>query len=251
MKKRHLVLLGVAAFLTTLIVRFPAASLLSWVKTGNVNIAQVSGSVWNGSAGQIQLPDAENIENVNWSFNPLGLLTAQAGADLDFTYLGGHASMTAAYGVTGNISLSDGQYSVAAKALEALLPLPLAEFRGELQLNLAELVIAGQQLKTAQGALVWKGAKLVRPVAAQLGTVELDVKPDGKKHIFTLNNKGGEVRLSGQVILEADNRYKADIKIKPERNASRELTSSLQMLGRKKKDGSYRIQQQGRLSELL
>lgn len=251
MKKRYLILLGILAFLTTLFVRFPAASLLSWVKTGEVKMVQVSGTIWDGGAGQVQLPDLENIENLNWSFNPSALLTAQASADLDFTYLGGQADVTAAYGLTGNLSLSDGQYSVAAQALELLLPLPLAEFRGELKLDLEDLVISDKQLKTAQAALVWKNAKLIRPVSAQLGIVQLDVKPDGKRHILTLNNKGGELRLSGKVILEEDSRYKADIKIKPEKNASRDVTNGLKMLGRAKKDGSYRIQQQGRLSELL
>ena len=251
MKKRHLILLGIIAFLAALIVRFPAASLLSWVKTDKVKVVQVSGTVWNGEAGQIQLPDTENIDNVSWSFNPSMLLAAQASADTYFTYLGGQASVTAAYGLTGDFSLSGGRYSVAAQALEVLLPLPLAEFRGELNLDLEDLVVAGRQLKTVQGVVVWENAKLIRPVLADLGRVQLDVKPDGKKHAFTINNKRGELRLSGEVILESDGRYNADIKIKPERNASRELTNSLKVLGRQRKDGSYRIQQQGRLSDLL
>ena len=251
MKGRYLILLGVFTFSVAFLFQFPAATALTLLNMDPAQVQNVSGTVWRGSADRILISPEEQLEDVSWSFKPALLIQAKAGAGLDFTYRGGHGYVVAAYSVFGKAALSSGRYSTSAQALEPLLPLPIAEFRGEITLQLEELSMKGQQFHKAEGTLVWNEARLIRPAPALLGQVTLDVLPQGDNHLISLKNTGGELRLSGDITLEENKRYNATIILKPERNASSELVNSLRALGRRQSDGSYRIRQQGNLAEIL
>jgi len=251
-KKSHLILLGVAAYLLTLLVLFPASPVVASINTQPLQVLGVSGSLWSGRATRVQAPNAPPLDSLNWSFRPLALFTGALGADLDFKLLGGQGEAKVAQSFAGSTRIDSASLRFPAKQLEAWLPLPIASFNGAIELDLAAAVIAAQGLEHLEGQLRWRQAKLETPVSADLGEILLDIAPaeDGA-HSGELTSEGGELELRGRINIDVAGRLRVDINIKPRDNASAELRDSLSLLGRPRGDGSYRIRQQMRLSDLM
>lgn len=251
MKKRYLLMLGLSAFSLSLLFKLPAAPLLAQVNTGPIDVYGVGGSVWSGSAARVQAPDAPPLSNLNWSLRPLALFTGKAGADVDFEILGGNGSGQVARGFGGDVEIGPATLNLPASGIEQLLPLPVARFDGALQVDVDTLVMADGQLRSAQGLALWRGAKLLAPAEADLGEVRLDIAPDEEGHRGTLSNQGGELSLRGTLRLDQQGMARVDISLQPRNNASPALRDSLNLIGRPSADGTYRIRQQLRLSDLL
>lgn len=251
MKKRYLILLGLAAYLISLLVLFPAAPVIARINTQPLQVLGVDGSVWSGSAAQVQAPDAPPLESVNWQLRPLSLLTGALGVEVDFDLLGGHGNTEVAQSLGGDTSIGPATLRLPAKRLEPYLPLPIARFDGALELELDHALLANRQLQRLEGQLVWREARLQSPVVADLGELQLDVAPSESGHNGELVSRGGELDLRGTLNLDQQGLLRVDISIKPRANASAGLRDSLNLLGRPGGDGSWRIRQQLRLSDLI
>ncbi len=252
MKTRYLILLGVAAYLLTVLLVFPASPVVASINTQPLQVLGISGSVWSGRAARVQAPDAPPLDSLNWSFRPLALFTGALGADIDFDLLGGRGEAAVARSFSGSTRIDSANLRFPAKQLEPWLPLPIASFDGAIELDLADAVIAAQGLEHLEGQLRWREARLQTPVAANLGEILLDIAPsDDGAHRGELSSQGGELELSGKLNLDPRGRLMVDISLKPRDNASPGLRDSLNLLGRPRADGSYQIRQRLSLSDLM
>lgn len=253
-----LILLFLLAFAVTVVLKFPVAGVLPHVNINPVKLSGVSGSVWNGSAQSVTLPPAADqpnipINNVNWKVKPGTLLSGSAGADVDFEVLGGKGEGLVKRNLTGDVFVTDGKLQVPAKELEQFLPLPVAQFAGILLADIEELELENNLLKSTQGKLIWSNAEIISPAIStlKLGQVVFDVVPQGDLHVGNLSSSNGQLELSGAIELDQTGNYKADILIKPTADAPPQINNVLNFVGRPASDGSYRIRNNGNISNFL
>ena len=252
-----LFLLFILAFVVTVVLKFPVAGVLPHVNINPVKLSGVSGSVWNGSAQSVVIPPAADqpnipINNVNWKVKAGTLLSGSAGADVDFEVLGGRGEGLVKRNLAGDVFITDGKLQVPAKELEQFLPLPLAQFAGVLLADIEELELENNLLKRTQGKLIWSNSEIdALNTELKLGQIVLDVVPEGDLHIGNLSNSNGQLDLSGAVQLDQAGNFAADILIKPTADTPPQINNMLNSFARPASDGSYRIRNNGNISDFL
>jgi len=249
-------LLFLIAFAATVVWKFPAAGVLPHVNTHPIRIAGVNGSVWSGSAAEVLAPaPAVPVNNLQWRFKPERLLSGNAAARLNFEVLGGEGSADVFRNIAGDMSVQDGTLNVPAKSLEQFLPLPVAEFGGNVLADIVKVDIENNLLKSTRGSVVWRQASLAGTVNAQLGQVVLDVVPESQGdqllHRGKLTNKDGQLDINGDFQLDQIGNYQADLRLKPNNTTPPELNGMLGMIGKRASDGSYRLRNNGNIRDLM
>ena len=242
--------LAILAFAVTVVWKFPAAGVLPHVNIQPVKLSGVSGSIWKGGAQLVESPELQQpITNVKWKFQPSTLLSASAGAMVNFEVLGGKGEGLVSRNSGGNVLVNDGTFRVPASRLEQFLPLPVAEFGGILLADIEDLELENNLLKRTVGTLTWNNAEVKNTVL--LGQVVFDIVPEGEdQHIGKLSNTDGQLELRGEVVLDLAGNYKADIQIKPTADTPPQVNGILGLVGRPASDGSYRIRNNGNIQNL-
>lgn len=257
MRVVKLLLLGLCAYLITIIALFPAEPVLNRLKPQiqPVRISDPGGSLVAGRAARVVYDDpAFPIEasNVSWRLAPQKLLTGSAGADFEFDAYGGHGAGDFERRLNGDLRLSDLAYRAPAKGLEALLPLPIAQFDGELEAFINELTIRNQLLDKMRGQIVWRSAQLSAPVKAALGEVSIDIVPlEELQHRAVIKATGGDVTVDGNIDIHQNGDFQTSLTIVPGETASPELLNSLRGMGRADSRGQIKIQQKGNVNRLM
>jgi len=242
--------LAILAFAVTVVWKFPAAGVLPHVNIQPVQLSGVSGSIWKGGAQSVETPELKQpITNVQWKFQPSTLLSASAGAVVNFEILGGKGEGLVSRNRGGDMFIKDGTFRLPASRLEEFLPLPVAEFGGIVFADIEDLELENNLLKRTVGKLTWNNAEVKNTVL--LGQVVFDIVPQGQEqHIGKLSNTDGQLELRGEVVLDLAGNYKADIQIKPTAETPPQVNGILDLVGRPSSDGSYRIRNDGNIQNL-
>ena len=251
-----LCLLAFLAWLVTVIVRFPAAPVIERIRPqlGPVALEGVEGALLDGRVARVRSTDdllPLEFRDVTWTFAPAALASG-AGADVSFSGYGGGGGAQVVRAWNGDILVEDLSIDVQAKALEPLLPAPVAAFSGELIGDIARVVLAEGLLTTFEGRLSWREALIERPVRIVLGTVELDVVKEGEEsHMVTLAASGGDVTAEGTITISLDGDFAADLSLTPATDAPVEVVDVLDRIARPEADGSFRLLQSGNVNRLM
>ena len=107
------------------------------------------------------------------------------------------------------------------------------------------------ELAQISGKLAWPRASLTQPFDAVLGNYDVKLRTGERGHRAELRGKGGVLDADGDVRLQNNGRFVAEIRLRPTRNAPRDLVDSLRLFSRRQRDGSYLIKQAGRLRDFL
>jgi len=253
----RLLLLGLIAYVLSVVWLFPAAPVLDRFKPQiqPVKVVGVEGRLYKGTANSVIYNDdllPLELSNVQWRLMPRKLLAAAAGVGFSFDAYGGSGEGEFSRFFSGDMSVDSFVFNGPAKGLEPLLPLPIAEFNGDLQANLDSLEIEQQLLKRMEGRFNWKDARLESPVAAFLGEVNIDVEPAGENnHRGIIEARGGEVELSGSVEVAHNGDFRSDVLITPTDEATPELINAIRTFARPDRDGRFRVQRNGNVNRLL
>lgn len=253
-------LLFIVSFAFTVVWKFPVAGVLPYVNTQPIALAGVSGSVWNGGAQQVSSGNPALLaSNVNWRFLPVSLVSGNTSANLEFEILGGSGSGEVSRSITtGDITVTNGTLRMPAVNLGQFLPLPIVDFGGNLIADIQSLALENNLLTQAAGTLIWRSAIVTGGLEAKLGQVVVDVTPqplDGKPaHVVKISNTDGDLNINGEVRIELNGSYRADVRLKPTATASQGLSGILGSLGplaQRESDGSYRIRNSGNIRSLI
>ena len=252
-------LIGVLAYVLFLALRFPASSVVSRFDTRPATLSGVSGSVFHGEVDSITLPnnslptgpDQFLVENVSWRAAPTALLRGSGAANISFDAYNGHGEGLVAQTFTGTSEVRDFRFVTDAEGVNVLLD-PLAEVLGQFAIDITDLSLRNQLLDAFSGNIEWRGAQIVRPVPAKLGTVTIQVEPDEpQSHVATINASGGDLTISGTVKVALNGDFNADVLIEPTNNAPRELTDMLRAMARPSSDGSFRVRRNGNFKRMM
>ena len=255
MRVVRLLLLALLAFVVTALVRFPAAPVVERVRPqlGPVALEGVEGALIDGRVARVRSTDdllPLEFSDVTWSLAPLALAKGAA-ADVTFRGYGGDGAGRVLRAWNGDIRVEDLAFTADAKALEPLLPVPIAAFAGALAGDIDRVVLENRLLTAFEGTLRWSDAVLERPVRAALGTLDVDVARSGEEaHLVTLAAAGGDVAVEGTVSLTLGGDFVADVLLTPAPSASPELIGALGRMARPESGGRFRLQQSGNVNRL-
>jgi len=256
MRIARLLLLGVACFLITLVVMFPAAPLVDRVRDrlGPVALDGVSGPLWRGRVERVRSTDELlplEFSDVTWRLAP-GSLPGGGGAKVGFAGYGGTGAGLVERTWRNDLHVSDFTMTAQAGELEPLLPAPIAEFDGTLSVDIERLSIEDELLQSFLGSIRWSEAVLVRPFAARFGTVDITLAPEGEAlHAGTLAIGGGDVDGSGTFTIAPNGDYSVDVALTPSASAPGAIVDGLGRMARPDAAGAYRLQQSGNVNRLM
>ena len=252
-----LVLLGLLAYVVGVVVLFPAAPVVDRIRPqlGPVALEGVSGKLYKGVINSVRSTDdllPLEFSNVGWTLAPQTLLSGGAGASFSFDGYGGQGKGLVARRWNGDIVITDFSFDAQAKALEPLLPVPVASFSGELSGDIDTIELADNLLSRFDGTLNWNDAQLESPVPTSLGNVQVQITPEGEQsHVITLGATGGDVAMEGTVTMTQSGDFSADVLFTPAAGASPAVINGLRQMGRADAQGRVRFVRQGNVNRLM
>lgn len=248
----HYLLLGVVALLLFLVMRFPAPvaySLAAGNLGGQVKLAGISGTLWQGEAQQLQL-NKQVVADLNWQLSAwsllLGELSGEVSLHQDKAYL--QSQLTTPLS-GGEVVASDIEGRLPLNLIQpylAQLPLPL---EGVLSLKLKTLQLdAAGRPQQAEGRIVWHQAGVSAPQQLLFGDLQMDLESVAGGGIKgTISDSGGPLKLNVILTLSAEGSYQVKGTIKGAESAPPELRQTLTMLGRANAEGAYPLNLSGTL----
>lgn len=239
--------LGLAAYLLCLIIYLPANQVLGRAPLpDNIQFSQVSGTLWQGSAGQV-LINGVPIQQVNWQLSASSLLLGRAQLVLD----AGNPRAADEVSLNGEISLKltdvsqlQGQQLrafIPTNMLVARLPLPVpVNAGGRLRVTVEQLDYQhGCQLLQGNGS--WLNAQVAGisgPIA--MGTIDATLgcqQQDIRVQIEQPNLLGLEV----VGLLSPNQQLRINGKFKPDPSLPTEVHQAAKFFGRTDAQGYYSI----------
>lgn len=253
----RLILLGIVAYVVSVVWLFPAAPVVARLQPQiqPVQVSGVDGRLFKGTANNVRYADdllPLELSNLQWRLMPRKIFAAAAGVGFSFDAYGGAGTGEFSRYISGDMSVSDFVFKGPAKGLEPLLPLPIAQFNGNLDAQLDSVEIENQLLKSMDGEITWQDARLETPIAAFLGNVDLAIEPAGDdRHRGVISASGGEIELDGSVEIAANGDFQSNVLITPTDKATPELLNAIRSFARPEKDGRYRLQRNGNVNRLM
>ena len=258
MKIRNLVLIGAAAFVWTLLLHAPAATLYAWLAPGAspVQLYGAEGGIGEGRLQSLALNGRILIQNLRWSFQPWWLPLLRA----SFHVEGGTPDLNlkgrAAF-VIGGIDLSSLHGSAGVKGLLGVAGFPFLPADGQARFDFDSLKLRHGFPAAASGTAELRSLSfalgqpmLLGDFRATISTVPAPAGTSGPPSIkVVVETLGGPLDASGEVHLQADRSYDYDLQVKAKDNADPNLRNLLQAggLGQPDTRGYYHLRNRGQL----
>ncbi len=252
MKIRYYLITGILALALFLVVNIPAASVVSALNAQlpQVNIQNVSGTLWQGSAQQVTVP-GHVFRNVNWSVCAAHLLIASACIEFDALYSDSPLSGQLSVGMSQTLYGKDIRAEMNAHTLGQLAALPMGEIAGDISLDLASLSWQPGGVPALNGIVKWSNASVTIAEMARLGDITITLAESDENPInATISNQDGQLAIAGQASLGENADYQIDLNLTPQKGASNNLKSSLGLFAKPQPNGQYIVKNSGNLKQL-
>jgi len=228
MSVRSAILLVVAVFACTLLVRLPAEAV-AWLLPRSIACESPAGTLWHGGCAEIR-SGALALADVRWTLHPLSLLRAQPALDVDSNDPRARGSAHLTLHVNGDLDIAT--LSAALPLEGGLVPVP-SGWSGALELDIGRASVRNGHVAAVQGTLTARSLRMDHP-RADLGSFELKFPTaplSDAPMLGTLRDLGGALSLSGQLQLRRDGNYEVEGSIAPRDAASADLQQLLTLLG--------------------
>ena len=240
-------LLGLAIFLISIVVRLPAALLAGPLAEQNIFAQGLSGSIWSGRAAALSAKVNGQIipwGEVSWSLAPMSLLSLAP--TLDFRTQLGQQSMA------GRMLVASTE-SVTLTRLTGQLPASLARLFAPVSLG-GQLIFEFDELlwgktggiRRVEGTLIWRDATWVSSIdRVPLGVYQLSLSSSEDTIRGVLSSSAGTVFASGELEY-AGGDYAVNLLVQPEGYAQQRLRQTLALIAQPEGD-AFRIKLAGQL----
>ena len=233
--------IGVGSFFVFLFAMLPASILTSFVPTGVVTVAGLSGTAWHGNVQTIGVEGLQ-LSDTDFTISPLGLLTGRLSLSFDGDWGTGYARGDVSLGLTGSLSVH---------GLEATGPLApvlrlmnLQGNSGELSIRIDALTISDEWPSQIVGFVRVGNLPLsmIGVSGDASGNYELrfdlpEVAEDDSIQ-GALTDLGGPLQIAGVIRISKPRDYSVDTNIKARPDAPNELKQGLMLIGAPEADGS-------------
>jgi hypothetical protein len=252
MKKRWLVVLGVLAFLGSLLFGMPAALLYAWShpekSARNLRLYGVHGTLVDGGFAALTVNNRPALTDARWHLHPGWLALLRLSADLD---TGGDAlvHLNVSRAVFGKLRLSDLTATGNVKSLLGLAGQPNLPVEGQAEVTMPLLRLdAGIPIEARGNAEIRNLAWTLSKDPLPLGTFSAAVSTDDKGILVSLDSGPGPLEVSGSVTLSRDHAYDLHVQLRPRPDAPPALQSLVKSLGPVDAQGWYQLRRNGTLA---
>ena len=230
--------LGAGAYLAFVIALFPADAAYRWFAPDEVRLSGVQGTVWSGRAA-LGSAGSLGFHNIRWDVRPLSILMARPGGRIETSLGDGFLQAEVRIGESG-ITITDATASCSLSAFATALP--IAGIRGQVSMQLAELVLQDGWPAAASGQL--RLGQLTVPSLVGGGPILLgnyNVTLSGTDRLQgTFENQGGPLQVRGSAALTpaGDYEIRGLVQARPEADAA--LTRGVELLTGEPDDAGMR-----------
>ncbi len=249
-----LCILGILAYAVSMVVLFPAESVIKRVEPQlkPLLLNGVEGKLYSGRVGDVIYNDdllPISFQNVRWQIAP-SAIPSGGGANFQFDGYGGSGEGTVKRAWNGDVSLSDLNFTAVAKEFDSFT-MPFASLSGNMSGEVDTVELKNQLLHKMVAALTWNQAELTLPFNIKLGTVDLTIEPVADdQHVADLKARGGEVSADGKITITLQGDFNADVLLTPTSAASPDIVNTLSQFARRDAQGRFRWTQRGNINRL-
>ena len=254
MKKRWLLLLGLLAFLATMLLHVPATLVYAPIlgaggKPGSnaVRLYGAHGTLSEGGFSTLEINGRPVLKNMHWALQPFWLLLLRVTADLE-TQGDLELRLRVSRAVFGKLHLSGVNGVANMKALLSATGQPVLPLEGQVRLMIdSARYDQGLPVQMTGGieieGLTWTLAR--EPLA--LGDFNAALSTDDKGILAQIASGPGPLELQGEARLMPDRAYDLHLQLKPRPAATDQLQTLVRSLGNPDTQGWYHIRRQGKL----
>lgn len=253
MKTKYYILIGFLALSFFLIINIPAAPVYEAIKdkVPKLQIQNIEGTIWQGSAQQVMVKPGHVLKEVSWSVCVTHILMAEACVDFDANYNDSPLSGQIAVDMNKNVQGKNIKISMTAKALSQMVTMPMGEIAGDIDVDLATISWQQGGIPAISGAIKWNNASVTIAETAKLGDITIILKdPIDNPINAEINNKEGHLEISGQASLSEKTDYAINLKLIPRDKANQNLKNSLSLFAQPGPNGSFTLNNNGNLKQL-
>lgn len=253
MKTKYYLIIGAFALSLFLIINIPASLVVNAVKdqAPQINIQNVSGTLWQGSAQRVTVQSKYVFKNVEWSVCAAHLLIAEACIELNAMYNKNPLSGQVSVGINKTLHGKNIKTAMSAQSLGQMITLPIGEIAGNISLDLATLSYEQGGIPAVNGVIQWNNASITIAEMAKLGNITITLTDSDESSISAeISNQDGQLAIAGRASVSANTDYNVDLNLTPNNTASNNLKSSLSLFARPQPDGSFIVKNNGNLKQL-
>lgn len=250
----RLTLLGIAAYLLSLLWTFPAGVAYEAISgslppaASELRLGGLSGSVWHGQAATVAYRD-RTLGTLRWRLRPWSLLGGEFAVELWLQSEGGYLQGSVSSTSDGSLSLEALKGQLPIAEIQRLFPYQPVALAGLLSLDIDTLELSpGGVATAADGHIIVHRLKLLAPQQVAFGDYELEVGT-GEEGVIeaqavTLQTP---LQLDAQATLEQGKHYMLKATVSAATSAPPELEQLLSLLGRADNGGRRQISLSGNL----
>jgi hypothetical protein len=238
---------GIGTYLLVLLAHFPAGKLTGYLEQRYAPLAfrSVSGSVFSGSAAQVQR-EGLVAGRLNWHFRPAGLLRGRLEYHLQGSVRQHRFTGNAAIDLAGRLHVRDAGIELdPADLVREYSPVDFTT-TGLVRVQIDTLELLDGFPVALDGRLDWSEAGVTEPVSLRLGQVEVLLGQEADRITGEVSNDG-DTRVTGRLALSAARDYSIDLQVTPGGEASPEVFEFLKSWGQPGQGGGYRLADSGTL----
>jgi len=228
MSAKSAILLVLAVFALTLLIRLPA-EVVTWLLPRSVACEAPGGTIWQGGCAEVR-SGALTLADVRWTLHPFSLLRARAALDVNSNDPRARGSAQLTLHFNGDVDIATLSGSLPLQG--GVVPVP-AGWSGVVDLGIDRASVHDGHVASLQGTLTARSLRMEHP-GTDLGSFELKfpTAPVGDAPMLgTLRDLGGPLSLAGQLRLQRDGNYELDGSIAPRDGSSTDLQQVLNLLG--------------------
>jgi general secretion pathway protein N len=245
-RNHWLALAGGASFLGFLLVFLPASLALRWAGGTTLQASDVSGTLWEGEAGQLQVRGM-TLTGLRWKLSTVRLFTGRLAGDIEGSIAGQPFRGTASLGTGGTWSCDECEWRGTLATLQPLVN--VRGLAGDVSLKMRTIDYRKGWFRRIAGTADVRNMPLALPGQAPLQgatgafAARFDADPVGEKGVVEaeVRDLGGPLQVQGKLKLSPPGNYQFDGRMSARPGAPPELTNGLQVLGPRQADGSYSV----------
>ncbi|MCG6200090.1 type II secretion system protein N [Psychromonas antarctica] len=251
--KIKIILFFVLCYLLSLLITLPANKVTGFIPArSGIQIASVSGSIWQGRANQLTYKRKYHLQQVDWQIDWSALLNLHLKLNIEFTN-GAHAMSgkgAVLFGISG-VSVENLTVDSSAAELLAYLKLPLpvpVEATGNLLLEIKSATQGQPYCQLLDGDISWQDAEVNSDLGnIDLGTVDIDLSCEDGQLAASLQQQSGQLKSTIKMLLKEGGAYQLQGSLKDSDKLEPSIKQALSWLGRTTSSGETQLNYKGRL----
>jgi len=241
----RLIIVGALTLVAGLIILFPARVAYNWLAPPEIRISGISGTVWSGAASHAT-GGGFYVSNLKWRIRPLRLFTGKLAYAVSGSPGAGSLEADLAFGVGGDVYLTDVSAFVPLQNLEASSG--VRGIGGTASVKFERLVLSNGLPVSAQGTI--EVSDLVLPLVSQtsIGGFSAKFRTQQDGVVASVEDTDGVVDIiDGNLKLTSDRQYEFRGRLAPKPETPPQVRQQMQFLGSPNELGQYELRLEGQL----